>query len=129
VDDDAILLKSLRLTLEREGHIVVAADGGQHGITAFHKGDANGQPFDIVITDLGMPYVDGRAVAAAVKSSKHDVPVILLTGWGRRMIEENDNPPNVNRILSKPPKAEQLRSALAELTYKGGPERLAVSLS
>jgi len=128
VDDDAILLKSLRVTLERDGHLVVAAGGGQQGIAAFHNDNANGQPFDVVITDLGMPYVDGRAVAAAVKSSKHDVPVILLTGWGRRMIEENDTPPHVNRILSKPPKTEQLRSALAELTHIGGLESLAASL-
>lgn len=128
VDDDATLLKSLRVTLERDGHIVVAAGGGQQGIAAFHKDNENGQPFDVVITDLGMPYVDGRAVAAAVKSSKRDVPVILLTGWGRRMIEENDTPPHVNRVLSKPPKTEQLRSALAELTHKGPLESLAASL-
>jgi PAS domain S-box-containing protein len=128
VDDDPILLKSLRLTLERDGHIVVAADGGQTGIAAFHKSNATGRPFDIVITDLGMPYVDGRAVAAAVKLSKHDIPVILLTGWGRRMIEENDTPPHVNCILSKPPKTAQLRSALAEFTHKGGFGSLAVSL-
>ncbi len=119
VDDDPVLLKSLRLTLERDGHIVVVADGGQRGIAAFHEGNAEGQPFDIVITDLGMPNIDGRAVAAAVKLANPDVPVILLTGWGHRMIEENDLPPNVNRVLSKPPKMVQLRSALVELVQTG----------
>jgi CheY-like chemotaxis protein len=34
-------------------------------------------------TDLGMPYVDGRQVAAAVKAASAATPVILLTGWGR----------------------------------------------
>jgi PAS domain S-box-containing protein len=128
VDDDPILLKSLRLSLERDGHFVVAADGGSHGIAAFDQGIADGQPFDIVITDLGMPYVDGRAVAAAVKLLKNDVPVILLTGWGRRMIEEHDTPPHVNCVLSKPPKTQQLRSALAVLTNKRGLDRLAAPL-
>ena len=128
VDDDPILLKSLRLSLERDGHLVVAADGGSEGIAVFDQGIADGQPFDIVITDLGMPYVDGRAVAAAVKLLKNDVPVILLTGWGRRMIEEHDTPPHVNCVLSKPPKTQQLRSALAELTNKRGLDRLAAPL-
>jgi CheY-like chemotaxis protein len=62
-----------------------------------------------------MPYVDGRKVAAAVKSSSPATPVILLTGWGRRLIAENDVPSHVDRILSKPPRLVELRAALAEL--------------
>lgn len=119
VDDDPILLKSLRLTLERDGHMVAVADGGKAGIAALHAGNAAREPFDVCITDLGMPYIDGRAVAAAVKAANRDVPVIMLTGWGHRMIEENDTPPNVDRVLSKPPRVEQLRSALAQLTNTG----------
>jgi hypothetical protein len=42
--------------------------------------------------------------------------VVLLTGWGRRLIAENETPPHVDRILSKPPKLAALRAALAELT-------------
>jgi len=45
--------------------------------------------------------------------------VVLLTGWGRRLIAENDTPPHVDRILSKPPKLSALRTALAELTTGG----------
>jgi CheY-like chemotaxis protein len=71
------------------------------------------QPFDVVITDLGMPYVDGRKVAAAVKAASPATPVILLTGWGERLVAENDIPPHVDRVLNKPPKLLQLRNALA----------------
>ncbi len=42
--------------------------------------------------------------------------MVLLTGWGQRLIAENDTPPHVDRILSKPPKLAELRAALAELT-------------
>ena len=41
-------------------------------------------------------------------------PVILLTGWGRRVDSERDTPPNVDRLLAKPPKLRELRAALAE---------------
>jgi CheY-like chemotaxis protein/anti-sigma regulatory factor (Ser/Thr protein kinase) len=116
VDDDPLLLKSVKEVLDADGHTVVAADGGQNGIDTFQTAHRSGQPFSLVITDLGMPYVDGRKVAAAVKTESPQTPVILLTGWGRRLIAENDTPPHVDRILSKPPKLAALRAALAELT-------------
>ena len=68
----------------------------------------------IVITDLGMPYMDGRKVASAVKAASPTTPVILLTGWGQRLVAEAEVPPHVDRVLSKPPKLRELREALAE---------------
>ena len=113
VDDDPLLLKSLSDTLEADGHLVSAANGGQAGIDAFHaalrKPD---QAFDAVITDLGMPYVDGRKVAAAIKESADATPVILLTGWGQWLVADGEVPTHVDRVLSKPPKLRELRAAL-----------------
>jgi signal transduction histidine kinase/ActR/RegA family two-component response regulator len=119
VDDDPLLLKSLREVLDADGHTVVAADGGQNGIDAFQSAYRAGHPFSLVITDLGMPYVDGRKVAAAVKTESPHTPVILLTGWGRRLIAENEIPPHVDRVLSKPPKLTEVRAALGDLTASG----------
>ena len=116
IDDDPIILKSLRDTLEGDGHFVEAADGGQRGIDAFRAENERGEPFAAVITDLGMPQIDGRAVANAIKSMRSETSVILLTGWGHRMLAENDMPKNVDRVLSKPPKLAILRCTLAELT-------------
>jgi CheY-like chemotaxis protein len=63
-----------------------------------------------------MPHVDGRRVAAAVKAASPTTPVIMLTGWGQRLVAENDIPPHVNRVLNKPPRLNDLRQALAELS-------------
>ena len=120
VDDDPLLVKSLRDILEGDGHVIAVADGGQLGIEAFLAAQQRGNPFSLVITDLGMPYVDGRKVAAAVKAAAPSVGVIMLTGWGRRLLAENDIPPFVDRVLSKPPKLADLRVALAELAAKAG---------
>ena len=117
VDDDPLLLRSLRDSLELDGHNVVAANGGAAGIDAFR---AAPRDFDAVITDLGMPYVDGRKVAAAVKADAPLMPVILLTGWGQRLVADGDAPAHVDRVLSKPPKLRELRVALAEGTRDGG---------
>jgi len=78
--------------------------------------EERGEPFAIVITDLGMPHIDGRKVASAIRVASPTTPIVLLTGWGQRLAGEHDVPAEVNRLLSKPPKLRELRAALAELT-------------
>jgi len=115
VDDDPLLIKSLQDTLQEDGHQIAATHGGQAGIDAFAAALKRGEGLDVVITDLGMPYVDGRKVAASIKMLSATTPVILLTGWGQRLIAANDIPPHVDKLLSKPPRLHELRAALAEL--------------
>jgi len=114
IDDDPLLIKSLRDALETDGHIVTPANGGLAGIETFQHAKENGELFDVVITDLGMPNVDGRRVAAAIKQASQSTPVIMLTGWGQRLNTEGDIPQHVDRVLSKPPKLKELREALAQ---------------
>jgi CheY-like chemotaxis protein len=112
VDDDPQLLCSLRDVLEADGHQVTVADGGQAGIDAFLASEKTDERFSVVITDLGMPHVDGRRVALAIKNASPATPVIMLTGWGERLVATSEVPPHVDRILSKPPKLRELREAL-----------------
>jgi PAS domain S-box-containing protein len=116
VDDDPLILKSLSDFLESEGHAVVAADGGQKGIDEFLAARKRGQAFDAVISDQGMPTIDGRTVAAAIKSAAPSTPFILLTGWGQRPQGGEDSSPYIDRVLSKPPRISELRMVLRELT-------------
>jgi signal transduction histidine kinase/CheY-like chemotaxis protein len=115
VDDDPLFLKSLGDFLEADGHMVTETSGGQQAIDAFRAAQQRREPYSAVITDLGMPYVDGRRVAAAVKSVAPATPVILLTGWGQRLMSDDDFPPNIDRVLTKPPKLRELRLTLGEL--------------
>ena len=115
IDDDPLVAQSLLHVLSHEGHSVTTADGGQAGIDAFAAANKEARTFDVVMTDLGMPYVDGRAVAAAVKAMSPRTPVLLLTGWGQRLSTEQTVPEHVDRLLSKPPKLAELSAALAEL--------------
>lgn len=118
VDDDPLLRKSLHDALQADGHEVATADGGQAGIDANFSAYTCGSPFALVITDLGMPYVDGRAVAKAVKETSPATAVFMLTGWGQRMKAEGDIPPHVDRVLSKPPKLKELRASMAAVVDK-----------
>jgi CheY-like chemotaxis protein len=116
VDDDPMLIKSLQDTLQEDGHLITAASGGQLGIDTFRSARERGEVFDLVVTDLGMPYVDGRKVAATIKGLSPATPVIMLTGWGQRLIAENDLPAHVDKVLSKPPRLHELRAAFAAVT-------------
>jgi signal transduction histidine kinase/ActR/RegA family two-component response regulator/uncharacterized membrane protein affecting hemolysin expression len=115
IDDDPLLIKSLQDTLQEDGHLITATHGGREGIEAFTAASKRGECFDIVVTDLGMPHVDGRKVASSVKGVSPSTPVVLLTGWGQRLIATNDAPAHVDKVLAKPPRLHELRAALAEL--------------
>jgi PAS domain S-box-containing protein len=116
VDDDPLLLNSLRDVLEADGHFVTIAPGGRQGIDTFVAAVQRNEAFAIVITDLGMPHIDGRKVAAAIHQASPATPIVLLTGWGQRLLDDDDIPPHVSRVLSKPPKIDELRATLAQLT-------------
>ena len=118
VDDDPLLLKSLRDTLEADGHAISTANGGQSGIDTFRDALRTSEPFDAVISDLGMPYVDGRKVASTIKTLSPQTPVILLTGWGQRLATEGEIPPYVDHLISKPPKLRELREILSACSPK-----------
>ena len=120
VDDDPLILRSLEHALEKDGHLITVTDGGQNGIDLFRAAQQGGTPFDVVITDLGMPHVDGRTVASGIKSLAPAVPVVLLTGWGYRLQTENGPPQHVDRVVSKPPKLHELRAAIVDLTGSRG---------
>jgi DNA-binding response OmpR family regulator len=124
VDDDPSLLESLRSALQDEGHKVTTANGGQAGIDEFREGQKAHKLYDIVITDLGMPYVDGRQVVASIRSMSPGTPIILLTGWGQHVANEGETTPQVDRLLGKPPRIRELRSALAELTGRRVTDRV-----
>lgn len=121
VDDDPLVLRAVCHALEADGHLVSPVHGGQAGIDAFRVALDGGAPFALVITDLGMPHVDGRRVASAVKAMSAHTPVIMLTGWGERLLAEGNTPPHVDRVLSKPPKLGELRAAIVECSRLENP--------
>ena len=75
IDDEAIALTNLTHVLKREGYDVTACKDGEAGLEAFKRSD-----FDLVLTDLKMPGIDGMAVLRQVHANHPDVPVIMITG-------------------------------------------------
>jgi signal transduction histidine kinase/ActR/RegA family two-component response regulator/HAMP domain-containing protein len=118
VDDEPLLREMMKQILESGGHTVELADGGENGLEVFRAAQKSKEPFDVVITDLGMPYLDGRQLSRAIKSESPDTPIVMLTGWGTIMKEDGDMPAQVDGVLSKPPKIAELYAMLAEVSRR-----------
>jgi signal transduction histidine kinase len=111
IDDEPLVGEAVATILRSIGHDAEAAIGGQAGIDRFHAAREAGTPFDLVVTDLGMPDPDGRRVCLAVKDSEPGVPVLMLTGWG----QQAQGAELADRVLSKPPRLKALREAIDSL--------------
>jgi CheY-like chemotaxis protein len=88
--------------LEAAGHTVIEAESGAAGLASLA-----GATVDCVLTDLGMPEMNGWEVARAIKARAPQIPVLLLTGWADQA--EGHTPGLVERILHKPIRFEELR--------------------
>jgi len=115
VDDEPLLRELVKDILEFEGHSVEVADGGQAGADAFRAAKKQDQPFDVVVTDLGMPRLDGRQLAQILKSESPSTPILMMTGWGA-LIKGEDLPTQVDGMLNKPPNIGELLEALRKVT-------------
>jgi signal transduction histidine kinase/CheY-like chemotaxis protein len=113
IDDEPLLRELLKELLGYCQHEVETADGGQSGLDAFFAARNGGHPFDVVITDLGMPCVDGRQVTEQIKATSPNTAVIMLTGWGTLLDGPSEKQHSkVDALVSKPPRLEELNRTL-----------------
>jgi CheY-like chemotaxis protein len=115
VDDDPRLLTVLSDTLQACGHSVTTAVKGEDALEMFDSAK-----HDVVITDLGMPRMNGWEVAERVKARSPETPVFLLTGWGES-VAAHEGSQFVDRVVAKPVSAEALMEQLAELRRSRAP--------
>jgi signal transduction histidine kinase/ActR/RegA family two-component response regulator len=120
IDDEPVLREMLEQVLQVNGHEVAVAADGKEGVNAFTRAQTGKHPFDVVITDLGMPVMDGLDVARQIRASSPRTPIVLLTGWGTLLSEDAAQASTFDAILSKPTRVPELLSALAKATNQFG---------
>lgn len=116
IDDEPVIREILNESLQTYSHRVTTASCGKDGIELFRVALKQKQPYQAVITDLGMPEMDGHQVARIIKAESPQTPVIMLTGWGTMMKEEGETAPEVDAILAKPARIDELNTLLLETT-------------
>ena len=106
IDDEDFILEVLQCSLVQNGFSVKTASGGREGIEKFERGD-----FDLVITDIRMPDVDGNSVGRHIRRSKRGrIPIIGISGtpWATKDTV-------FDKILSKPFKLDTLANTVQRL--------------
>jgi len=116
IDDEPSVRELLNDCLSSFNHRVTVASSGKHGIELFHAAVLRNQPYEAVITDLGMPEIDGHQVARTIKAESPNTPVVMMTGWGAMMKEDGENTPEVDALVGKPPRMQELNDLLLRLT-------------
>jgi CheY-like chemotaxis protein len=115
IDDDAGVRELLTVCLAQFEHRVTVAAGGIEGIEMFRAAMLKNQPYDVVITDMGMPDVNGREVARTIKMESPGTPIVMLTGWGKSIRDDGDNISGVDIVVDKPPHIYELNDLLIRM--------------
>ena len=110
VDDDPQITGLLRDLLEARGHHVELAQSGEEALEKLSSGR-----FHMVLTDLGMPGMNGWVVAEKVKELSPETKVMLLTGWGADFEGKDLTDRCVDGVLCKPFRSVDLLTAMARV--------------
>ena len=79
VDDEPLILKGLKYTLEQEGYETETAMDGEEALEMFESGS-----FDLILLDVMLPKLDGISVCQRIREQS-DIPIIMLTAKGEDM--------------------------------------------
>jgi CheY-like chemotaxis protein len=116
VDDNRDAAQSLSVLLTGEGHTVSLAYSGPAGLVA-----ALTERPQVILLDIGLPGMDGYAVARALREHPElrTTQLIALTGYGRQVDREQARAAGFNGYLTKPVDFEALQRALAQPLFPG----------
>lgn len=112
VDDEEDITTIGRAMLEKQGYIVTAMSDSTKALSEVQKRPEN---FDMIITDLTMPHLNGLQLAAEIAKIRNDLPVVLITGMGNSMKKKMVDQPHIRGIVHKPFGHETLHQTIAEI--------------
>jgi CheY-like chemotaxis protein len=106
VDDEPSVGNTVKMLLKFDGHEVELTNCSKEALSMFKSGR-----FDLVFTDLTMPGMNGHQLAAAIKAGSPNQPIVMITAYAGTLHKS----PNVDFVVSKPFRLENLREAIANV--------------
>jgi len=104
IDDEMDMLMMLRMLIEdNTGHSVETTNNPSEGLKRL-----SGESFDLVITDLKMPGIDGMELFAEIRKSVPHLPVILITAYGSQEVAEEAIREGISDFITKPFKKDRI---------------------
>jgi two-component system, cell cycle response regulator CpdR len=109
-EDDEPVRGFVKRALEMDGHIIVAEPDGA---AALERLEAEGGAFDLLLSDIRMPLMDGIALALAAGRSFPGLPILLMTGFADQRERAHDLDSIVQDVVTKPFSLVEIRAAVA----------------
>ena len=112
VDDEEPVRGFLKRGLELDGHTVTTAIDGGDGLDRLTE---TGGAFDLLLTDIRMPVMDGIALALAAKRDYPDLTILLMTGFADQRERANGLQAIVADVLTKPFSLAEMRAMVTRV--------------
>lgn len=115
IEDDENVLSMMIKHLKYAGYKVISANNGMEGLKMLES-----EEYDLVITDIVMPYVSGVGLVTALKEKNPQIPVIAITGYGEEPMEAALEK-KADLVIAKPVSMSHLKDHISKLlTTKDG---------
>ena len=118
-EDDSAVREFVSRALRQDGHDITAVGDGEQALIALKKGQ-----FDMLLTDIVMPRLDGIALALKASKDYPDLPVLLMTGYAAERQRAHNLDALIQDVISKPFTLEEIRGAVRKILASQAPPPL-----
>ena len=117
-EDDKAVQRFVSRALIHRGHAVTAVDDGLQALEALNEAK-----FDLLITDVVMPGLDGMALALKVACDLPELPILMMTGYSAECQRAHNLEQLICRVITKPFSLEPICKAAEDVLAAGPPTR------
>ena len=109
-DEDMVRAVAVR-ALTRAGYSITAVADGEEGLAEVANGDIQ---FDLIVSDVVMPVMDGPAMARAIRKVRPDVPILFMSGYAEEHLRNDIDIENMH-FIAKPFSVQEINAKVAEV--------------
>ncbi|MBX7531790.1 response regulator [Qipengyuania sp. 1XM1-15A] len=111
VEDEDMVRAVAQRALTRAGYQVVTASDGEEGLAAIANGNTE---FDLIVSDVVMPAMDGPAMARAIRKVKPKIPILFMSGYAEETLRNEIDIDNMH-FIPKPFSVQQINAKVSEV--------------
>ena len=111
VEDEDMVRAVAERALVRAGYTVTTARDGEEGLAQVANGDIE---FDLIVSDVVMPAMDGPAMARAVRKVKPRIPILFMSGYAEEQLRNDIDIDNMH-FIPKPFSVQQINAKVSEV--------------
>jgi two-component system, cell cycle response regulator CpdR len=115
-EDDEAVRGFVKRALEMDGHSVIAEIDGAAALDKLVETDG---AFDMILSDIRMPLMDGIALALAAARDFPKIPILLMTGFADQRERAHDLEAIIEDVITKPFSLAEIRAAVAKVLTTG----------